>query len=65
MGWSYTFGMERVQVEAEVRTKVVHAVCSHDCPDSCGVLVTVQTRTGADGVEAERAVKVEGIRRIR
>jgi molybdopterin guanine dinucleotide-containing S/N-oxide reductase-like protein len=31
---------------------VVHTVCSHDCPDSCGVLVTVN----ADG----RAVKVEG-----
>jgi len=34
-------------------TKVVHAVCSHDCPDSCGVLVTVDTGTG-------RAVKVQG-----
>lgn len=21
--------------------KIVHAVCSHDCPDSCGILVTV------------------------
>src|SRR5271168_1107600 len=34
-------------------TKVVHAVCSHDCPDSCGVLVTVDQNTG-------RAVKVQG-----
>jgi anaerobic selenocysteine-containing dehydrogenase len=33
--------------------KVVHAVCTHDCPDSCGVLVTVDTLTG-------RAVKVQG-----
>jgi anaerobic selenocysteine-containing dehydrogenase len=33
--------------------KVVHAVCSHDCPDSCGVLVTVDQSTG-------RAVKVQG-----
>jgi anaerobic selenocysteine-containing dehydrogenase len=33
--------------------KVVHAVCSHDCPDSCGVLVTVDQLTG-------RAVKVQG-----
>jgi anaerobic selenocysteine-containing dehydrogenase len=33
-------------------TKVVHSVCSHDCPDSCGVLVTVD-QTG-------RAVKVQG-----
>jgi anaerobic selenocysteine-containing dehydrogenase len=32
--------------------KVVHTVCSHDCPDSCGVLVTVD----AEG----RAVKVQG-----
>jgi len=30
----------------------VHAVCSHDCPDSCAVLVTVN--------EEGRAVKVEG-----
>ncbi len=33
--------------------KVVHAVCSHDCPDSCGVLVTVDVGTG-------QAVKVQG-----
>ena len=33
--------------------KTVHAVCTHDCPDSCGVLVTVDTLTG-------RAVKVQG-----
>lgn len=33
-------------------TRIVHTVCSHDCPDSCGVLVTVD----ASG----RAVKVEG-----
>jgi molybdopterin guanine dinucleotide-containing S/N-oxide reductase-like protein len=31
--------------------KVVHAVCSHDCPDVCGVLITVQ-----DG----RATKIQG-----
>ena len=34
-------------------TKIVHAVCSHDCPDSCGVLVTVDEASG-------RAVKVQG-----
>lgn len=34
-------------------TKTVYAVCSHDCPDSCGVLVTVDQLTG-------RAVKIEG-----
>src|SRR6201994_2024012 len=33
--------------------KVVHAVCSHDCPDSCGVLVTVDEGAG-------RAVKLQG-----
>ena len=32
--------------------RIVHTVCSHDCPDSCAVLVTV------DG--AGRAVKVQG-----
>jgi anaerobic selenocysteine-containing dehydrogenase len=34
-------------------TRVVHTVCSHDCPDSCGVLVTVDELTG-------RAVKLQG-----
>jgi anaerobic selenocysteine-containing dehydrogenase len=33
--------------------RVVHAVCTLDCPDSCGVLVTVDELTG-------RAVKVQG-----
>lgn len=33
-------------------TRIVHTVCSHDCPDSCGVLVTVDA--------AGRAVKVQG-----
>jgi anaerobic selenocysteine-containing dehydrogenase len=31
--------------------KVVHAACPHDCPDACGVLITVQ-----DG----RAIRVQG-----
>jgi anaerobic selenocysteine-containing dehydrogenase len=31
--------------------KVVHAACSHDCPDACGILVTVE-----DG----RATRVQG-----
>ncbi len=34
-------------------TRTVHAVCSHDCPDSCGVLVTVDELSG-------RATKVQG-----
>jgi anaerobic selenocysteine-containing dehydrogenase len=38
---------------ASAGTKTVHAVCTHDCPDSCGVLVTVDTLTG-------RAMKVQG-----
>ena len=41
-------------------TRVVHAVCSHDCPDSCAVLVTVESITAADGTVSERAVKVAG-----
>lgn len=32
--------------------KTVHTVCSHDCPDSCGVLVTID--------EAGRATRVQG-----
>ncbi len=32
--------------------RIVHTVCSHDCPDSCAVLVTVD--------EEGRAIKVEG-----
>ncbi len=32
--------------------RIIHAVCSHDCPDSCAVLVTVN--------DEGRAVKVEG-----
>jgi anaerobic selenocysteine-containing dehydrogenase len=44
----------------EVETRVAHAVCSHDCPDSCAVLVTVESLTGADGSKRERAVKVAG-----
>ena len=32
--------------------KVVHAVCSHDCPDSCGVLITVD--------DLGRATKIQG-----
>jgi anaerobic selenocysteine-containing dehydrogenase len=38
--------------QLSVNSQVVHAVCSHDCPDSCGVLVTVN----ASG----RAVKIQG-----
>ena len=37
----------------DFQTKTVHAVCSLDCPDSCGVLVTVDQLSG-------RAIKVQG-----
>jgi anaerobic selenocysteine-containing dehydrogenase len=40
-------------VERSASTRVVHTVCSHDCPDSCGVLVTVDELTG-------RAIKMQG-----
>src|ERR1700761_3083992 len=39
--------------EIQAATRTEHAVCSHDCPDSCGVLVTVDEATG-------RAVKMQG-----
>jgi anaerobic selenocysteine-containing dehydrogenase len=56
-GGSYNLGMSVAAAEL----KVIHAVCSHDCPDSCGVLVTVETQRDAAGkVIAERAVKVQG-----
>jgi molybdopterin guanine dinucleotide-containing S/N-oxide reductase-like protein len=37
---------------ASLPFRIVHTVCSHDCPDSCGVLVTVN--------EEGRAIKVAG-----
>ncbi len=46
----------QIEADREVATpaqRIVHAVCTHDCPDSCGVLVTVDTLTG-------RATKVQG-----
>jgi anaerobic selenocysteine-containing dehydrogenase len=45
---------------AAAPTRVVHTVCSHDCPDSCAVLVTVESLTNPDGTRHERAIKVEG-----
>jgi anaerobic selenocysteine-containing dehydrogenase len=38
-----------------VETRVVHAVCSHDCPDSCGVLVTVESLTNGDHPSDQRS----------
>jgi molybdopterin guanine dinucleotide-containing S/N-oxide reductase-like protein len=34
-------------------TKVVHAACPHDCPDACGVLITVDELSG-------KATKIQG-----
>src|SRR5262245_28112276 len=31
--------------------RVVHAACPHDCPDACGVLITI---------EGDRATKLQG-----
>jgi anaerobic selenocysteine-containing dehydrogenase len=46
--------MEKIPAErANDATRVVHAVCSHDCPDSCGVLITVDQLTG-------KATKIQG-----
>ncbi|HTD54766.1 MAG TPA: molybdopterin-dependent oxidoreductase [Silvibacterium sp.] len=33
-------------------TRIVHTVCSHDCPDSCGVLVTID--------DSGRATRIQG-----
>ena len=50
-----------MDVQAASSTRVVHAVCSLDCPDSCGVLVTVATAAdSATGRMQARAVKVAG-----
>src|SRR5438105_2897832 len=35
--------------------KVIHAACPHDCPDACGVLITVEQVNGQ-----ERATKIQG-----
>lgn len=42
-------------VDAGIRqhTRVFKAACPHDCPDACGMRVTVDTKSG-------RAIKVEG-----
>ena len=50
--------MGKISAESVTRaptqtTKIVHAVCSHDCPDSCGVLISVDSLSG-------RAVKIQG-----
>ena len=39
--------------QGDGKSRLIHAVCTHDCPDSCGVLVTVDALTG-------RATKVQG-----
>ena len=39
------------QEAVKIMKNVVHAACPHDCPDACGVLITVE-----DG----RATKIQG-----
>lgn len=41
------------RIQSQLETKVVKAACPHDCPDACGMHVTVNVKTG-------RAIKVEG-----
>ncbi len=41
------------RIQSQLETKVVKAACPHDCPDACGMHVTVDVKSG-------RAVKVEG-----
>src|SRR5690348_9368362 len=36
-------------------TKTVHAACSHDCPDSCGVLITVDDHGRATHLRGDPA----------
>lgn len=46
--------MGKISAESALQaTRTVHAVCSHDCPDSCGVLITVDTLSG-------KAIKIQG-----
>ncbi len=33
--------------------RIVHTVCSHDCPDSCAVLVTVNAEGRAVNVQSD------------
>src|SRR2546423_15169919 len=35
--------------------KVIHAACPHDCPDACGVLISIE---GANG--SVRATRIQG-----
>ena len=39
--------------------KVVYAACPHDCPDACGVLITVEQVQGTNGAET-RATRIQG-----
>jgi molybdopterin guanine dinucleotide-containing S/N-oxide reductase-like protein len=50
-GWPVSFFTGKQIYNAEIVKKTVHAACPHDCPDACGVLITVE-----DG----RATKIQG-----
>ena len=41
--WFIAFFLRRSQhLIIEAMKQVVHAACPHDCPDACGVLITVE-----------------------
>ncbi|MGI4758368.1 MAG: molybdopterin-containing oxidoreductase family protein [Janthinobacterium lividum] len=44
---------EMSKVSSPAQLKVVHATCSLDCPDSCGILATVDTAT-------DRVIRIAG-----
>jgi len=44
-------GTEYWQLGTDFMKRVVHAACPHDCPDACGVLITIE-----DG----RATRIQG-----
>src|ERR1700722_18951495 len=48
---------EATAVSRAAASRVLHAVCALDCPDSCGVLVTIAP---APETGVERAVKIQG-----
>src|ERR1700756_3592219 len=43
---------------AEPNSKVVRAVCTHDCPDSCGVLITVNQQGRATRIQGDPSHRV-------
>src|SRR5213080_4363042 len=42
-----------LQSQQPTMSRIVHAACPHDCPDACGVLITVDDVSG-------KATKIQG-----